>query len=200
MAPWIESDDGPLLYQLLNRESDERTKMGQLTEKLKALTVRASSPDGLIDGTLHAWEETVEISFQNDSYDSDYTEQALSHQLSRLLDLLAVGRLRGRAQAAVETGWRKRDFSKPHWDKQQRDFEEAALDAETIGASSNERICLVSVAMRTFTVTVKSGTLDELDEQEFCSEFASAVKDLISDWQIVTSELRKHYLPDEHQF
>jgi hypothetical protein len=164
--------------------------MGELTEKLKALTVRVLSPDGNIDAVLHSWEEAVEIAFREDSYERLYTEESLGYQLSRVLTLLMIGRQRGHAQALETSGWQTRDYSKPHWDKQEREFEKIAFDTQTFGESLNDYIRVDSTALHSFSVSIAPGTTTELEEEMFVKEFASAITDLLADWRMVVSELR----------
>lgn len=168
--------------------------MGELTDKLRALTVRATSPDGNIEVVLRSWDQSMEIAFRNDSYERSYTEESLAIQLSRMLTLLMAGREQGRNQALESAGWRPRDRSKPHWDKRKREYETAVMDAHAFGESVNEYIRIDSTALRGFTVSVAPSTRNDLDEEAFTTELVSAVTDLFADWHMLVTELRKEHV------
>lgn len=165
--------------------------MTSLRKIMDAMKVRVTSPDGGIEGILYGGQR-VEIKFFNDNY-YDYDKDRLCTQLEGILRLWATGHQRGRIDVLQQFGRTPLQPGEEHWNKNKRDMRKEAAESEVSGFSVNESIRIDSVGLRSFSVQFEDQILDELNQDEFNLEFTSAVADMITDWRMVTSALRKEY-------
>lgn len=163
--------------------------MGELTDRLETLSVRASSPDGGIEGTVRGRLE-VDIRFVYDAY-RRYTERDLGHQLAQLGALLWTRYRR----EYIETATAVRAGDDPIIDDQPRDlvFRERMEALIVRGRSAEGWINMRSRALVHWDVDVGVGAVRQLGEDEFLLELSGAIADILRDWQgkliVLTDEI-----------
>ncbi|MDT5040467.1 MAG: hypothetical protein QOE51_1452 [Actinoplanes sp.] len=153
--------------------------MGDLRDRIRAIYVRASSPDDAITAELTG-RNRVTMSFARGWYDRcDETE--LERKLSSVATLLWTARMRRYWEVrSADAGVRISGEPKPIGPRavayhQARD----ALVAH--GRSADGRVSAVVEGMRRWTIQVRRGTIREIDEHEFAAAAGQAAAELIQD-------------------
>lgn len=165
--------------------------MSLIRQKLNAMTVRVSSPDGGIEGILKGGRE-ASISFRGENY-YRYEAGTLSVQLAGLLRSWFAGYDQGRLAIREEAGRPVAETAGPHWNRTVRDFRTELLNTKCEGESDREFVRVSGIGRRDFTVTLASDALDELDEDDFAREFCSAVSDYVADLRMVSDMLKREH-------
>jgi hypothetical protein len=165
--------------------------MGELADRIHAMHVRASVPDGTITAELRHRSE-VTLSFEPGWYDR-CDESDLERRLSSLASLLWVARTREYwATVSDVTG----DYA-THEDKpispSDVEFTEAREALVARGHSADGRVCLSVEGMRRWTVHIAAGTVRALNEHEFASAVGQAAADLIQDQFTKIAELKHKF-------
>lgn len=166
--------------------------MPSLAEMLSRLTVKVTSPDNRIGGSLRQGSDFT-VRFRPDAF-TDYDQYALEHQLSRLLDSLWQAHRTGTRQAVTAAGGEAFDDDHVHWDAQRRRYHDALRELKVLGRSGRNHVRVRTIGMRTFTVAIKPGSLAALDEGQFRDEFTSAVHDMIAQQQWGVIDLKVTHL------
>ena len=153
--------------------------MGELADRIHAMQVRASTPDGTMTAELRHRSE-VTLSFTRGWYDR-CDESDLERRLTGLASLLWVARTREYWSTVSDvTG----DYA-THEDKpispRDVEFSQAREALIARGSSADGRVSLSVEGMRRWTVHVAAGTVRALDEDEFASAVGQAAADLIQD-------------------
>lgn len=164
--------------------------MGRLAERLAALTVSVSSPDGNIQARSRAG-ELAEITFSPEAYPR-YGETELAHQLARTATLLYVGHERAVQQTMEEVGLRRATDPAHARDESQRRFLEAVQKISVTGSGSRELVTFEIAGMASWQCWVAAGTLQQLPEWEFIAEVTEAARAVLQ-----RTSLEKAYLKNE---
>jgi hypothetical protein len=163
--------------------------MGELIDRLEMLSVRASSPDGGIEGTVRGRLD-VDIRFVHDAY-RRYSERDLGHQLAQLGALLWTRYRR----EYLETATAVRAGDNPIIDDEPRDlaFRERMEALVVHGRSAHGWISMRSRALVHWDVKVGADAIRQLSEDEFLVELSGAIADILRDWQgkliVLTDEI-----------
>jgi hypothetical protein len=163
--------------------------MGELTDRLELISIRASSPDGGIEGTVRGRLD-VDIRFVPGAY-SRYTESALGGQLAQLGSLLWTRYRR----EYTETVAAVRAADNLVVDDEPRDviFRERMEALVVRGSSVQGWITVRSRALVHWEVEVGAGAIRHLSEDEFLAELGGAIADVLRDWQgkliVLTDEI-----------
>lgn len=169
--------------------------MGVFADRLAAMELRDSSPDGFIDGTLTK-AGGVRLSFRDRTY-GHYTERGLESQLSGLYTRLREKYLRYRAEAlTAATGQPVDVFLRPGRDPDARGHRLHTEHAETVfkGMSPRALVYVESIGLTRWRVVIRDGALAATEEAEFCQETTDAYKAVLADERTTMSALReKHY-------
>lgn len=158
---------------------------------LDAMTVTAQSPDGNITAVL-SHRDQVEFAFIEEMFDG-YDAAGLSGQLSALLRLLEVGRLRGWRMVRAESGIKPVDRSVAHWDPRRRRYQAAVAEIEAVGMSDSEAVTVSALGFRGFDVTIDPAGFHDLAEPEFVCELSDAVADFVADYREQIRELKAEH-------
>ncbi|GII21758.1 hypothetical protein [Planosporangium mesophilum] len=153
--------------------------MGELADRIHAMQVRASTPDGRVTTALRHRSE-VTLAFAPGWYDR-CDERDLERRLAALASLLWVARTREYWRTVSDvTGDDATHEEKPVSPRDVK-FAEAREALVARGSSADGRVCLSVEGMRRWTVRVAPGTVRALDEHEFGSAVGQAAAELIED-------------------
>jgi hypothetical protein len=151
-----------------------------VADRLKALTVRVSSPDSHIQGVLNG--RSVRIRFRPGSYE-DYREDVLAHQISRLLTLMATGYRRGHGQVMKDADLVSvTDPAKADGPKQRRYLTEVN-ELVVLGRTARGLVRIRCVGMRDWQCRIAPGTVKGLTEEQFVAELEAAIQRLLSNYK-----------------
>lgn len=175
--------------------------MGSVADRLDSMVVTVSSPDGQITATLSNGDQ-VTFGFRPGSYER-YPERTLEFQLARLAASIWVGYQRGyrralddAAGAAVSTDGMVRGSKRDRFRQDQ-----AQLVAE--GTSTSGRIRASSQGLMHWRVTIASGAVRALTEDEFLAEVGEAARSLLANYYEQVRQLKDEYfgldLPDRRR-
>jgi hypothetical protein len=163
--------------------------MGELADRLELISVRASSPDGGIEGTVRGRLQ-VDVRFAPGAY-RRYTDSALGHQLAQLGAVL-WSRYR-REYTETVAAVRAADNLVVDDDPQDVAFRERMEALVVQGTSAQGWISLRSRALVHWEVEVGAGAIRQLSEEEFLAELSGVIADIPRDWQgkliILTDEI-----------
>jgi hypothetical protein len=156
--------------------------MGEFTDRLSLLSVRADSPDGRITGSVESPPRAT-IRFRDRAY-RQYSDSGLAHQLDQLAALL-FARYRREYDEVLAA---YRDLPPGAGDlryatSQEITFRERQAALTVRGRSARGRLEVTTRALVRWEVTVAAGTVSSLDESEFSSEVQSVVADVLRDWR-----------------
>ncbi|HZE39032.1 MAG TPA: hypothetical protein VE172_09510 [Stackebrandtia sp.] len=165
--------------------------MGILADRLDAMVVRVSSPDGRIAGELRNRDD-ITVSFPAGGF-RRYTERGLEHQLSRLVLRLWTGYRRGFDTALAEALDGNPEKPRRSWDANQRRFHTAQAETVAEGMSPAECVYLRTAGMRSCDVVVRDGTVNKMDESEFVAELLGAYRAMNRDFRAKMYELRAEH-------
>jgi len=146
--------------------------MGEVADRLAALTVRVSSPDTNIQATARAG-RIASIHFRPGSY-TGYTENVLASQIARTATLLFVGHERGVSQIMEKAGLRRRKDPAQALDEAERRYLERAFAIEADGTGPQKLVRLRTVGMMKWECRIEPGTLKRLAEDRFLNELTAA--------------------------
>ncbi len=153
--------------------------MADLKDRIQAIHVRVSSPDGEISAELRNRSQMT-LSFAPGWYDR-CTEGDLERKLGALASLLWVARMREYWEVrSKDAGERITGEPKPISPRAVRYCaEREALVAR--GRSADGRVSVSVEGMRNWTVKVTPGTVRAIDEYEFAASAGQAAAELIRD-------------------
>lgn len=156
--------------------------MGELGDRLDAMVVQASSPDGQINVSVRGQGELIDIAFRAGAY-RRYREEELAHQLSRLATL-AFTRYRREEQEIIDAAFGESvNDELSEYGAERRRYNEALERLTAVGASGDGAVQVRTVGLVTWTVSIAPGTLDRCTEQEFLAEARTAVGALLARYQ-----------------
>ncbi|HIW63166.1 MAG TPA: hypothetical protein H9881_11960 [Candidatus Stackebrandtia excrementipullorum] len=154
--------------------------MGIVADRLKALTVRVTSPDGNIQGLLNG--RDMRIRFRPGTY-HQYGEELLEHQLSRLFTLTATGYRRGHGHIMSEVDLISiTDPADANSDAQRR-YLEAVPELVVTGATTDGLVRIRCVGMRDWRCRIRPGTIAALEESQFVTETETAIQSLLTHYR-----------------
>lgn len=165
--------------------------MGILTDRLDNMVLRVMSPDNMIMAKVEK-RFSVSLAFRPDTYAS-YRPTVLEHQLARLGTLVWTGYQRGYYMALSEATGQKITGPGKTWDPNRRRFREEQAATVFKAVSPGGWIRCENVGMLNWSVRLKDGALDRLDERAFVSEATETVRRLIADYRA-----KMIVLKDEH--
>ncbi|ADD41832.1 hypothetical protein [Stackebrandtia nassauensis] len=166
--------------------------MGIMADRLASMVVKATSPDGQIEGELRD-RDAVSVAFRGDTY-RHYTEYSLGTQLSRLALRMWTGYQRGYDEAVAEATGRPVSRSQETWDANRRRFRQEQAATTVTGMSTDGWIYIQNTGMTSWHVVIRQGTLSKLDEDQFVAELMDAYNTMITEYRFATADLRaKHY-------
>lgn len=154
--------------------------MGIVADRLKALTIRVTSPDANIQGKLNG--RDVRIQFRPDTY-RDYDDPRLAHQLSRLLTLMATGYRRGHRQIMDEVELTSVTNPDDARSEAQRRYLEEVARLVVVGATSSGLVRVKSTGMRNWECRIADGTIAYLTENDFVAETEAAIQVLLRNYR-----------------
>lgn len=153
--------------------------MGELADRVQAMRVRASTPDGMMTAELRNGSE-VALSLVPGWYDNCH-ESDLERQLTRLGSLLWVARTREYwATVSNITGEHVAGEDRPI-SPRDVEFTEARETVVARGRSTDGHVTLSVEGMRRWTVTIAPGTVRGLSERDFVNAVRQAASGLIQD-------------------
>ncbi|MFD0560155.1 hypothetical protein FB566_4149 [Stackebrandtia endophytica] len=166
--------------------------MGIMADRLAAMVVKATSPDGQIEGELRD-NDALRLSFRPGAY-RHYTEDGLGRQLSRLALRMWTGYQRAYDEAVAEATGRPVDRSVEDWDANRRRFRKAQAETKCTGFSTDGWVYAETTGMVAWTFVVRNGALSSLSEDEFVDQALSAYFAMNDDYRTKMRELRaEHY-------
>jgi len=166
--------------------------MGIMADRLAALVVKATSPDGQIEGELRD-NDALRLSFRPGAY-RHYTEDGLGRQLSRLALRMWTGYQRAYDEAVAEATGRPVERSVEEWDANRRRFRKAQAETKCTGFSTDGWVYAETTGMVSWTFVVRNGALSSLSEDEFVDQALSAYFAMNGDYRAKMRELRaEHY-------
>lgn len=166
--------------------------MGIMADRLAAMVVKATSPDGQIEGELRD-NDALRLSFRPGAY-RHYTEDGLGRQLSRLALRMWTGYQRAYDEAVAEATGRPVDRSVEEWDANRRRFRKAQAETKCTGFSTDGWVYAETTGMVSWTFVVRNGALSGLSEDEFVDQVLSAYFAMNDDYRAKMRELRaEHY-------
>ncbi|MGH8879036.1 MAG: hypothetical protein ACRD0P_17125 [Stackebrandtia sp.] len=166
--------------------------MGIMADRLDAMVINVSSPDGQVHGELRD-RDAITVSFQDNSY-RHYTERGMEHQLSRLAVLLWTGYQRGYDAALTEATGQPVTRSTETWDANRRRFRDEQAKTVAKGMSKEGYIYVETTGMLSWQIVIRDGTLKKLDETQFAEELIGAYHAMSAEYRAKLSRLRaKHF-------
>lgn len=169
--------------------------MGVFADRIATMTLRQSTPDGFIEGTLTK-AEGLSVAFTERTY-GHYTERGLESQLNTLCAQLRAEYQRYTAEALAAATGRPVDlYARPGRDPDARGHRLELERAATVlkGMSSRAMVYIEATGMERWRVLVRDGALDALTEAEFTRELAEAYQAVLDDDEETMHALRdKHY-------
>ncbi|GIE74136.1 hypothetical protein Aph02nite_00860 [Actinoplanes philippinensis] len=154
-----------------------------LGERLRALTVTATSPDGGIRATVTG-DNRLSLRFRPGTY-RWYDERGLSRQLSGLGTVTWVAWIRQREEVIRLASGRSRSEAEQsrqrHDDPGRREFAEQLRRLECAGRSAGHAVRISLSGAARWQVEIAEGTLGARTEQAFADEVVTAFDDLIRD-------------------
>ncbi|GAA2471298.1 hypothetical protein [Winogradskya humida] len=170
--------------------------MGELADRIQAMRVRASTPDGSITADLTD-RDRLTLHFPQGFYEL-CTESDLERRLTHLASLLWVARTReywrtfsdhtGQQITGEDTPISARDID---W-RTERD------EIIARGYSPDGRIAVKAVGMRQWQVDIAPGTVRALDERQFTAAVAQAATELVQDQFAKIAALSNKYYGNDH--
>ncbi|TCP50841.1 hypothetical protein EV191_107105 [Tamaricihabitans halophyticus] len=160
--------------------------MGQLAERLNGIRVHAAAPGIDLEGELRNRTE-ITLSFGESVYEF-VNEAALERALASLARLLYTGWLRQYREAISTT-----NLNIYPNDQHDFNFRDEADAVEASGESSDRRITLSTVGMRSFSAEIQRGTVRELSERGFIANIAEAAPRLIEDYRAKVTDIKRRY-------
>jgi hypothetical protein len=153
--------------------------MSDLRDRIEAIHVRVSSPDGAITAEL-ANRTQMRLSFAPGWYDR-CDESDLERRLSALATLLWTGRMRKYwVVLSQDAGERIIGESKPISPRAVA-YREARDKMVAKGRSADGRVSVSVQGMRQWTIQVQRGTVRAIDENAFVAAAGQAATELIQD-------------------
>lgn len=146
--------------------------MGEVADRLAALTVRVSSPDANIQAIVRAG-SIASVHFRPGAYVA-YTENALAYQIARTATLLFVGHERGVAQIMQDAGLGRRKDPAQALDEAERRYLERVFAIPADGTGPLKLVRLRTVGMMKWECRIAPGTLQRLTEDRFLDELTAA--------------------------
>lgn len=166
--------------------------MGIIADRMAALRIETSSPDGQIDSVFTPIAQ-VSISFRGNGY-RNYTERGLEHQLSALATRWWVGYREARDDVMTEvTG--VRPVREEIADARSRRFRAERDSTDCEGMSPRALIHVSGTGLHTWRVVLRDGVLASLDETEFADELAAAYRAAIRDFGLKLNRMQDKYFP-----
>lgn len=166
--------------------------MGVMADRLATMVVKATTPDGQIEGELRD-RDAVGVVFRGDTY-RHYTELSLGMQLSRLALRMWTGYQRGYDEAIAEATGRPVERSQETWDANRRRFREEQAETTVTGMSPDSWIYVENTGMTNWHVVIRENALTKLEEEEFVGELLGAYNNMITEYRSTMARLRaKHY-------
>jgi DNA-binding protein YbaB len=156
---------------------------GDLGERLRAMTVTATSPDGAIRATISG-DNRLSLRFQPGTYQW-YDEHGLSRQLAGLGTTTWVAWTRERNEIIRLASGQSRDESEQnrqqHDDPNRQRFAENLRNLECEGLSTGRWIRITLSGATRWQVQIADGTIRDRSEQAFAAEVVTAFDALIRD-------------------
>lgn len=165
--------------------------MGEITDRVDRMVVRATSPDNNIMAAFTGG-RTLEIQFRPGTYRA-YSRHGLQHQLSQLGPLVFTGYRRGLNQV-IQSVTGSTEPASEDWDANRRRYRQAQEKLVARAFSPNRRLRAQAEGLLHWTVEIKDGTLAELSEADFCREASKLVDRVLNDHNIKIGELQKRHL------
>jgi hypothetical protein len=151
--------------------------VGRLAERLAALTVSVTSPDGSIQARSRGG-QLAGLTFRPSAYPR-YSETDLAHQLARTATLLYIGHERAVQQTMEEFGLRRATEPSHARDEAQRRFLEAVQKIAVTGSGSRELVTFEIAGMASWQCWIAAGTPQRVPEREFVAEVTEAARDVL---------------------
>lgn len=162
--------------------------MARITDQIESLHIELWSPDGKIGAALDGGRSLrLDIS-ENDFEEYELTE--LERQLSALLTGLWEEFDRARLGVLKDAGCMEPE---PGAKRSHQARELSVMRAESLyqGSSSGEAVTILSDGWKKFKVTLDSDSLDILSVEDFISQFAEAMNDLLIDYRVTVADMKR---------
>lgn len=153
--------------------------MGILADRMDALRVRVSSPDGKMTAELSG-RSRIDLTLSRDAY-LRYSEATLETQLIAMARLLWAGRTREYFAALSEALGQTVTREERPIGRQDIAFHEGRDALTAQGRSTDGRVRVQVRGMRDWDVRILPGTVRSLREPEFADRVREAAHDLIQD-------------------
>lgn len=164
--------------------------MPEISNSLNSLIIQSNSPDRKINGEISSWNQ-IEIWFCDENSYYNYKRDSLEYQVATLLKSLMTIRDEARKKILSQfDGWRSDDV---HWDARHRRYRTEIAEVMSEGISGSGRIEIYRVGLFDWMVAIKRGTLEELEEEEFCNEISSALSKLQHDYAVKVYEMKRQH-------
>jgi hypothetical protein len=161
--------------------------MGALGERLDAIRVTATTPDGTLSAELRHRTD-LRLSLAAGVYDR-CDERWLEARLEQLGRLLWTRRMKAYYEAASDVLEQKVTEEIRIRSPRDKVFRTRRDEVVAEGWSSDGWVCIAVRGMRKWEVRIADGTLDALTEDEFADTIREAAADLIHDQQDKVREL-----------
>ena len=166
--------------------------MGELADRVAVMRVIATTRDGDITAELYD-QDRVSLSFRYGVYD-ECTDAELQQHLRTLATKLWVARTRAYRRIWMDVAGDDSTGDDPpesFADRQWRDDRDRLIAA---GSSLDGHVDLRVIGMREWDVTVRAGTVRELDQWRFATAVEQAAAALIADqFAQVAALAQRHY-------
>ncbi|GGN44465.1 hypothetical protein FHR83_004511 [Actinoplanes campanulatus] len=166
--------------------------MATIADDLNAIVVRASSPDGRIEGEVESLRH-ITLRFVHDSYEGYYRDRdavTLAHQLGRGATLMAAAYQRARRVVMRAHSFERYSELSPPFSPRHRDYLERGARLTAHGSSPDGEIVVTTVGLLDFHVSIAPDVLERHDEREFLQLADRAMRDLQVGHQQAHTELR----------
>lgn len=166
--------------------------MGIVADRLAAMRIELSSPDGTLTGILRSSDD---LTFEfGEGALRHYTERGLEHQLSVLFGRLWAAYRQARLAAVAEATGRPAEPFKP-WRANGRRYETEREETVAQGMSTGNHVFVSSTGLRRWHIVVRDGSLSAMDEADFAAEVNSGYAAMMNDWHQKLHQLRAKHFP-----
>jgi hypothetical protein len=165
--------------------------MGEVAERLVALSITVSSPDGNLEASVQG-REPGSLSFRPGAYER-YTEAELAHQLARTATLLFVRHDQGVQKVMTYSGLHRPRRPAEAVDEAGRRYLEKLPTIHASGTGPQQLVRFETTGLMDWRCEIAEGTLRYLAKPEFIGEAMAAVRQLLREHQHRTALLRNEY-------
>lgn len=166
--------------------------MSDFGDKLVALTVTATSPDGQITATFGGQGANIGFTFQPGVY-KGYSETSLAHELSRLAMRVTATYVRAQTKLIDEEIPDVLHDDGIEYGLEDREYRRRVTAIKAGAKSPDGQISVASKSLARWKVRIAEGAVRRTSEETFKAGLLSAIREVIAQHQFETLKLKDEY-------